>query len=331
MRKTIHLFVLLILIVHNIARAQQDPNYTTYMFNKLVFNPACAGSNDHLALNLVHRRQWMGLDGAPATFAFSAHTPMRNEHVGLGVSLLKEKIGPTGNFDLNIAYVYRIPVGTKYKLAIGIQAGMANWYADFFDVVVEHGSDPVYQNRYSRWLPNFGAGLYLYGKNFFAGISAPKLVEHDLRAAKDENLPINAKLYRHYYATLGGAIPLGEGRVVMRPSLLLRSSALFSRYYDDDGLRSIGSPTAVDLSCAFFFQETIWLGLSHRSALQLGKSSGDSFDVLVAWYLRNGLRMGMTYDIVTNKLSAISDGSIEIMVGYEFDIKVDRVASPRFF
>ena len=305
--------------------------YTKYMFNKLAFNPACAGSNEHLAFNLIHRKQWAGLDGAPSTQAFNAHTPLRNEHIGVGLSLSHDKIGPTGMLDVYAAYAYRISLQGKLKLSLGLQGGVSNWNANLSEIVIQHGGDPAYQSNFSRWMPNFGAGVYLSSDRFYAGIGCPRLLEYDLRKSTDAQETIGGKTYRHYYTTVGAAFPLGAGNVVFRPSALLKSSGWFSSVRSNPSERRIGAPTALDLDASFFFYQTFWAGVAYRTALERGLSSDDSADLWIAWYLRNGLRFGVSYDIILSKLRTVSNGSYELMVGYEFDIKVKKVTSPRYF
>ena len=166
---------------------QQDPMFTNYQFNSLTFNPAYAGSNEHLTVNLVHRQQWLGFDGAPTTQSLLAHTPLKNERLGLGVSLVNDKIGPTGSFGLSGAYAYRLLVGKKknMKLSLGLQASIANWHGDWLDIVVEQGSDPAFESNYNAWLPNFGAGAYLSSDRFYAGLSCPKLLENNIQRVRN--------------------------------------------------------------------------------------------------------------------------------------------------
>lgn len=332
MIRTLHFLLSLSCLLNVVAtHAQQDPMYTKYMFNKLTFNPACAGSNEHLVFNLVHRKQWTGLDGAPVSQAFSAHTPLKNEHLGVGFTVNHDKIGPTGTLDFNAAYAYRMPVGEHLRLSLGLQAGLTNWFTNWSDIRIQHSDDPVYQENYSRWLPNFGGGAYLTGDQFYVGLACPRMLEHNLRQVDDATMPLFAKNYRHYYTTVGAAFPLASGNVVFRPSALLKSTGWFSAFRKNSTAQRLGSPTALDLDVSFFFIETFWVGAAYRTALERGISSDDSADLWVAWYLRNGLRFGLSYDIITSQLRKVSGGSYELMLGYEFDIKVKQVSSVRYF
>ena len=315
------------------ARGQQDPMFTNYHFNSLVFNPAYAGSNEHLTLNLIHRQQWLGFDGAPVTQSLIAHTPLKNERVGVGFSMVNDIIGSTSSLNIAGSYAYRMLVGKKknMKLSVGLQASVANWRGDWLDVTVEQGTDPSFQQNISRWLPNFGAGVYLSGKRFYAGFGCPRLLENDLQAVKHEGVDYYGKTYRHWYTTIGGVLPIDGDQLIFRPSLLLKSTGLFSSLKSDKKGQNIGSPTALNIDASFFFRQAFWVGATFRTAVQTQKSSSDSADIWVAWCLRNGLRLGASYDITISRLQKAAGNSFELMAGFEFDIKVKKVASPRYF
>lgn len=321
---TLSLFLLLGFVGH----AQQDPTFTNYHFNALVFNPAYAGSNEHLTLNLSHRQQWLGFEDAPVTQTLCAHTPLKNERVGLGFSLTNDQVGPGGATDLSAAYAYRMQVGAskKYKLAVGLQASVANWRGRFSEITVEQSDDPSFAQNRSRWLPNFGAGAYLYGEKFYLGLGVPRLLEQDLRKTKEDTEALYAKNYRHLYLTAGAAFPLSGNQIVLRPSFLLQSSGFLS---DKNG-QDIGAPMSANLGASVLFRQLFWVGTSYRTALS-GKSSPDAANVWFAWSLRNGMRFGAAYDITLSKLRLASSNSFEIMLGYEFDVKVKQVSSPRYF
>jgi len=330
MRKFLLLSFLLHLVLANGAFGQQDPAFTKYFFNSLIFNPAVAGSNNHLTANLIHRSQWFGVEGAPTTQSLSVHTPLKNERIGLGLSLVNDKIGASGSFDFSTAYAYRFPVGKKLKLSVGVQAGVSNWRGNWSKLTLEDGTDEVFSENLNQWLPNFGAGIYLHSERFFAGAGCPRILEYDLRN-NDGSTPFYAKNYRHYYSIVGAAFPLGSELVVFRPSLLLKSTGLFSSLRKNATPQQVGSPTELDVDAAFFFQQFFWVGAAYRTALELGDSSNDSADFWVAFSFRNGLRLGAAYDLTLSKLNKVSNGSFEIMAGYEFDVKIKRVASPRYF
>jgi len=327
--RNIHLVIRSILILWAaVTNGQQDPMFTNYHSNALVFNPAYAGSNEHLSLNLSHRQQWLGFDGAPVTQTLSAHTPLRNERVGVGFSLLNDRIGPGGTTDLAASYAYRMQVGArkKLKLSLGLQASVANWRGNFSGITVEHADDPSFSQNLSRWLPNFGAGAYLYSEKFYFGLGLPRLLEQDLRKAKDETQAVFAQNTRHLYLTAGAAFPLDGDQLVFRPSLLVQKAGLLSRA----DAQTVAAPLSANLGASLLFRQLAWAGISYRTALS-SNSSHDSANLWLAWSLRNGMRFGAAYDISLSKIRTASSNSFEIMLGYEFDIKVKQVASPRYF
>jgi type IX secretion system PorP/SprF family membrane protein len=315
--------------------AQQDPMFTSYMFNALTFNPAYAGSRDHLTVNLLHRTQWWGINGAPTTQTLSIHSPMRSERVGLGMTIVNDKIGPSNSINANLAYSYRIPVG-KGKLCIGVQGGVTSYRADFSKLTLESGGDIAFTDMNPNILkPNIGAGLYYYSKRFYVGAGVPRLIEYDLSKATSgtNQTDLYAKQFRHYFFSIGGAIPLRGNALIFKPSVLIKSSAPDSRLKKDPAFNNFGAPTEFNIDLSLFFQETLWIGVSGRSAIEAfsNTSSYDSADFWVAYYLSNGLRIGASYDYTLTKLQTKAGGSVEIMLGYEFDFKTKRTVTPRYF
>jgi type IX secretion system PorP/SprF family membrane protein len=333
MRKTTTLVTLLMLGAL-VAQAQQDPMFTKYFFNSLVFNPAYAGSRDHLTMNLLHRTQWAGFEGAPSTQSLTVHTPLKSERVGIGFSVVNDKIGPTNSLNANAAYAYRIPIGKKGKLSVGLQAGLNNWRADFNKLNYVEGGDPAYAERNpNSWRPNIGAGVYYYTKNFYTGLGVPRIIEYDLTSNRTDQLPIYGKQYRHYFYTLGGAIPLNGEALVFRPQLLVKSVGLDSRLKKDTAFQKIGAPTQFNVDLSLFFHQTLWVGASFRSSVEVfqNKSSYDSADFWVSYYLQNGLRIGASYDFSLTKIQSATVGSFEVMLGYEMDYREKRIVTPRYF
>ena len=338
MRKIITLLALLVWGIST-AYAQQDPMFTSYLFNALTFNPAYAGSNEHLTINALHRSQWFGIDGAPQTQTVTVHTPLRSERVGVGFSAVNDKIGVTNSMNFNVAYAYRIPIG-RAKLSVGLQASMNNWRANWGNLTYSDGQvgDPAYAGGNPNvWKPNIGAGIYYSTKRFYMGLGVPRIIEYDLTQNRIDQLPFYAKQYRHFYYSMGVAIPIKGDALVFKPSLLLKSSALDSRFKKDSAFQKVGAPTEFNVDLSLFFQQTLWVGASFRSSVEkfTGKgenaSSFDSVDFWAAYYLGNGLRLGAAYDYSLTKIQTKAGGSFEVMVGWEFDYKTKKVVTPRYF
>jgi len=332
MRKNYTLLIAFLLIFGSSAFAQQDAMFTKYMFNSLVYNPAYAGAKDHMAIGLLHRTQWWGIDGGPNTQSFTIHTPLKNKRVGLGFSAVNDAIGPSNSIRANVSYAYRIPIG-KGKLSIGLRGGIMNWRADWGKLDIEQGVDEAFMENPNLWQPNFGAGLMYYNEKFYIGFSSPQLIEYDLRTG-DINTPVWAKQYRHYYFMTGVAIPLRGDALIFKPSILVKNVGLLSGLSKDEAYQEFGAPTEFDIDLSFMFYQALWVGASFRSAIEGvvgGKSSIDSADIWASYYLANGLRIGAAYDYTLTKLQGPAKGTFEVMIGYEFNYKSKQIVTPRYF
>ena len=315
------------------ALAQQDAMFTKYMFNSLSYNPAYAGSKDYMSIGLLHRSQWLGIDGAPTTQTLTAHTPLRNERVGVGLAITNDAIGPTDITFANLSYAYRIPVSDGLRLSVGLQGGIESWRANFGELVLEDGSDVVFANTENRLLPNFGAGLFLFGERFYAGLSSPHILEYDLRDNTDPDVTNPARAYRHYYAALGAAFPLAGDDIMFKPSLLYKNVGLFSGLNKEEALQDIGAPSEIDLDASVLFYQKFWIGTSFRTAIAAfdNRSSFDSVDLWGSVNLDNGLRIGAAYDYPLTELNQVTSATFELMLGYEFNFLNKRIVTPRYF
>lgn len=313
--------------------AQQDAMFTKYMFNSLVFNPAYAGSNEHMALAALYRNQWLSVPGAPETQTITAHTPLKSDRVGVGFSLINDKIGPTRTTGINLVYAYRIPLGGNKKLSVGLQGGFENYVSDWSLLDLEDGTDPSFLDDQNKFLPNFGTGIYFSTPKFYAGFASPHLIEYDLR----ENITTNiyARQARHYFFSMGGAVPIRGDALVFKPSLLIKNVGLFAAADKQTQFQNIGAPTEFDIDLSFLFQQTFWLGASFRSAIEgFGSdatSSFDSADIWFSWFMSNGMRFGAAYDYPLTELNQVTNGSFEVMLGYEFNYRTKKIVTPRYF
>ena len=306
--------------------------FTKYMFNSLSYNPAYAGSKDYMSLGVLHRQQWVGIDGAPTTQTVTAHTPLRNERVGVGFSLTNDAIGPTDITFANLAYAYRIPVGGGLRLSVGLQGGIESWRADFSQLTLQE-PDVSFDNAQNKWLPNFGAGLFLFGERFYAGFSSPHILEYDLRENVNPDVTNPARAYRHYYGALGAAFPLGSEDLMFKPSLLVKNVGMFSNLNKEEALQDIGAPTEIDLDASVLFNQRFWIGTSFRTAVAAydNRSSFDSVDLWASINLDNGLRIGAAYDYPLTALNQVTSTTFEVMLGYEFNFLNKRLVTPRYF
>ena len=329
--KRIWIALLPLVFIGQAVLGQQEPMWTKYMFNSMAFNPGYAGSNEYLSLGLVHRSQWHEIEGAPQTQSFTAHALLRDRKVGIGFSLVNDRIGPTNTTGANLVYAYRIPV-KNYHLSIGLQAGIENYRADWTQLQLAENMDEAFEMNVNSMLPNFGAGIYLYSKYSYFGFSVPFLVEYDLRSNVQTN--IYSRQVRHYYFMAGVAIPVAGDALVFKPSFLFKNVGLDKKASKIDAFRDIGAPNEFDIDLSLLFHERFWLGTSFRSSLEKvagGKSSHDSADIWVSYFMENGFRLGLAYDYPLSELSTVTSGAFEVMLGYEFNFNERKVATPRYF
>lgn len=292
------------MIVCSGAFGQQQAMFTQYMFNGLAINPAYAGSHRTLSLTALARIQWAGVDGAPATQTLSVHAPVANRRVGLGMLLLHDEIGVTKQTGIYGAFSYRIPFQNGGNLAFGIQGGF-NTYNARFSTISE--TDPTFAGAdIKEILPNFGAGVFYSTKLFYAGFSAPQLLQN---AFDKYNPDSDAKLLRHYFLTTGYVFAINKD-LMLKPSLLVKVVS--------------GAPVQFDLNFSVLMKEVLWVGLSWRSF--------DSVDALIELQLTDRLQFGYAYDFATtSEMRRINAGSHEIMLNYRVIKKRSRIKTPRYF
>lgn len=340
--------ILLILLMEEQSFAQQDPMFTKYMFNSQVFNPGYAGSKEYMSINILGREQWWGATAgggysnkySPSTQTLTFQNPI-GERVSLGFTAINDRIGAVASTTVNAVYAYHFPFASG-NLSIGVQGGLMSYRADWGKLTFKDPrlTDVVYaEETPSRLIPNVGLGAYYFSDKFYAGFSAPHLIEYDLRETGGNNTPSGlsvATFYRHYYFTTGMAIPISGKDLVFKPSLLIKNVGLLSDFSATrNATNQVGAPTQFDIDLSLFFHETLWIGVSFRSAFEIetfgGTSTVDSGDIWMAFYLKNGLRIGMAYDYTLSAIRPSQIGSFELMLGYDFDFTVKKVHTPRYF
>lgn len=299
----------LILISESVLKAQQDAEFTQYMFNGLVLNPAYSGTRDAISAVAIGRYQWVDVDGAPKTISASLHGPL-SEKVGLGIMAEYDQIGVHDRTRIFASYSYKFLVGANGRLSAGIQGGVANLASAWTELNPEQLNDPRFNEDESRWLPNFGVGLYYYTPRFYLGFSVPHLLNNKLTADdEDPGLARLAKENRHYYLTSGIVLPLSPD-FKLKPSVLFKSVPAVA-------------PLEVDLHLALIIKNVFTIGATYRSL--------DSFDLLANFQLSNNLRIGYAYDLTVTELKNYTSGSHEVMLGLDFGFSKERVVTPRFF
>lgn len=292
--------------------AQQDPMYTHYMYNTLTINPAYAGSRDALSITALHRSQWVDFDGAPLTQTVTAHSPLRNEHIGLGLSITNDKIGPTNNTSFFADFAYIIKLNERSKLSFGISAGANIFQAQLNQLELDVQSDPVFQNSVSnKIMPNFGFGAYYYREQFYAGISAPNLLQNSYAVVNQTGgSTLISEAQRHYFFIAGALFHLGEN-LDLKPTTFVKVTA--------------GAPIQADFTASFIIKERLLLGAMYRT--------GDSFGALVGFDITEQFHIGYSYDWSYGlRTGQYNQGSHEVLLRYDFIFSSKRqIHSPRNF
>ena len=285
--------------------AQQDAQFTHYMFNTLAVNPGYAGSRDALTITGLHRSQWVGFPGTPKTQTLTVHTPLTNS-IGAGLSFLNDKIGPVRTTTIYGDFSYKIPVGKKGSLALGLKGGVNIRRNDLAELATNDLGDNSFSSNISETLPNFGFGLYYSRERFYAGLSTPRLLESEIESSS------NAVNTRHYFFIAGGVINISKtSNIKLKPTTFVKITE--------------AAPLDVDLTATFLFSDKFWIGPAYRV--------GDGFGALIGYYFTPQLAVGYSFDwSVTNETSTYNDGSHEVMLRYDFIYGNKRkIKSPRYF
>lgn len=293
------------------AMAQQDPQFTQYMFNLLAINPAYAGSADQVSLKALSRHQWVGFDGAPVTQTLTAHAPVWHESLGVGGTIMRDSHGPVTQYTFMADVAYRIHMGNS-KLAFGLKGGLNLFQGSFAELNPLQAGDQVFQQNIQQKLdPQFGFGMMWYSDRHFIGISTPKLLRTEFfRDALRDTVgsPWQQGQRPHYFLTGGYVFDLNT-YVKFKPTFMVKAVQ--------------GAPMSFDLSGNFLFYEKFWLGAMYRHT--------DAVGALAQYYFTDGLYAGYAYDYPLSPFRNYSGGSHEIMVGFDFGSKVKGIRSPRYF
>jgi len=298
--------VLVLLFCSVASFAQQDAQFTQYMYNTISINPAYAGSRGVISVLGLYRTQWVGLDGAPETSSFSVNTPV-GDNVGLGVSLVNDKIGPTNENNISADFSYSIPTSATAKLSFGIKGSANLFKLDPTKLTPEDQGDPQFQDFKNKFSPNVGAGVYWHSDKGYVGLSVPNFIETN---RYDDNETAIFKEQINYYLIAGYVFNLDHyEQIKFKPAVLAKMVE--------------GSPLQVDASANFMFNDKFVIGVSYRWSAAVSALAG--------FQITDGLYLGYAYDRETTKLVNYNSGSHEIFLRFEFLNKYSRITSPRFF
>lgn len=316
MRKIIFLVPLLITSFFiQSGNAQQDAQYTQYMFNTMSVNPAYAGSRGQLSIAALYRSQWVGLEGSPTSQTLNIHSPIRNSRLGYGVSIVNDEIGDgtvqETYFDGVISYT--IDVSQVGKLSFGLKAG-GNLLNLDFNKLRNFDDEPINgDNIENRFSPNFGIGAYYHTDKFYLGLSAPNLLEtnHFDNSNRDaESVTFLSKERINFYAITGYVFDLSND-FKFKPALLTKVVG--------------GAPLQVDVSANFMLNEKFTFGAAYRWDAAVSAMAG--------FQISDQFMIGLAYDKETTELGSyrFNDGSFEVFLRYELVKSFQKLVSPRFF
>lgn len=298
------LSIIAVLLLALQMHGQQDPQYTQYMYNMNIINPAYAGSRENLSFGLLYRKQWKGIDGAPETGTFFAHSPVGN-NLGLGMSVIADQIGPVKETNVYADVSYTLNLGGEHKLAFGVKGGVTLHNIGLNDLDVIDASDPFFSENVNEMTPNIGAGFFYYTNNYYLSLSVPNLLSSVHLDANGFKLGSETQ---HYFFTGGYVFDLSEN-AELKPSFMVKSA--------------FDAPTSFDVNVNARFYRTFEVGLSYRL--------DDSFSGLINFALTPSLRIGYAYDAITSDIKAYAPASHEIMLLFDLNFPTRVSRSPRYF
>jgi type IX secretion system PorP/SprF family membrane protein len=300
------ILVLLLLAGLSPSFAQQDAQYTQYMYNTMTINPGYTGTSGTTSILGIYRAQWVGLDGAPKTGSFSIQSPVSINGQGLGLSIINDQIGPTKETTVSVNYSYPIQLSENVKLSLGLSAVGNFWEIDHTKLSIHEGNDILLSGIQNKFSPNIGAGAYLHSDKWYAGISIPRILETEFY--DDVKVSI-ATRKKHFYAMGGYVFELSDA-VKFKPATMIKVVS--------------GSPLAVDISANFLLEEKLTLGVAYRWDAAVSAMAG--------FQISKGLNIGYAYDFDTQKIGKYNSGSHEVFLRFDlFPTSIYRMITPRFF
>lgn len=311
MKKIYFTALLTLLMTFTDVHAQQDPHYTQYMYNMSVINPAYAGSKEGLSLGLLYRKQWVDLEDAPTTATLSGHSPV-GKNVGLGLSIVSDKIGPVEETNVYGDFSYTLNLGGEHKLALGLKAGATFHKVGLFDQVytnVPDADDPAFSENINNTYLNIGTGLFYYTNKYYVAFSIPNML-------KSKHLDINrdgqdmefGSETQHYFLTGGYVFDLNPN-VKFKPFAMVKTA--------------FNTPVSLDVSTNFMFYDKFEIGATYRL--------DDSFGAMVNYAITPSLRIGYAYDHIVSDLKVTTPSSHEIILLFDVNFLKKVSQSPRYF
>lgn len=274
--------------------AQQIPQYSQYMLNDYILNPAMTGQHDYWEVKSNNRLNWIGITDAPRTFILSAHGPFRKHNMGMGGSVFADITGPTSRVGFYLSYAYHLKLSKSLKLGMGLSLGLLQYRIDGTKVTLRENGDPVFPNQMMTvYTADATFGVNLKHKNFNFGISLPQIIGNDLKFLENQE-ETRSSLARHYMAMGGYTFRVGDFGIM--PNVLVK-------YVHP-------VPPQFDAGVKFDWRDQFWIGASYRH--------DDAVSFLGGLAYKDFLLIAYSYDLSTSNLNNYSNGSHELMVGVRF-------------
>ena len=305
--KKLYLAAILVVLTVVDLQAQQDPHYTQYMYNMNVINPAYAGSKENLSIGMLYRKQWVEIEDAPTTATFSGHAPV-GKNVGLGLSVISDKIGPVEENNIYGDFSYTLQLGGEHKLAFGLKAGLTLHQVGLFTDInhtLPDQNDPAFAENTSNSYFNLGSGLFYYTNKYYLALSVPNMM-------KSKHLDYNGRKFgsevSHYFLTGGYVFDVSEN-IKFKPFFMMKSA--------------FNAPTSIDLSTNFLFNQKFEAGITYRLE--------DSFGAMINYAISSNVKLGYAYDHIVSDLNVTTPSSHEIVLLFDLNFPRKVSSSPRFF
>lgn len=303
-----HLFKILLLLLCSsplYLSAQLDPLYNQYFFNQAIINPAYTGVHDVFNATAISRTQWAGVEGAPTTNTLNVSSSAFKNKVGLGANLIYDTYGINANTEFSLAYSYKISTSTGNIFSMGLQAGLVNYNYNYSRLNLQYVDDISLLNpQLNAIKENFGVGFWYMSKNYYVGLSVPRLL--DIRI--DDGSTENTRYRRHYYLSAGYVFDQLFS-LKFKPSILLM-------YVDNENY-------ALDLNASFLLNETLWVGASLRNFGTIGLNT--------QMKVGETLKFGYAFELPVNNTALIGFGTHSLMASLDLALFKRQGLGRRFF
>lgn len=295
--------------------AQQESQFTNFMHNYQLLNPGYVGARGIPTFTLLHRSQWIGFKGAPASQILNFNSPFFNKRVGFGIGVFHRSAGITSTWSSSMAYSYDLKLTESASVRLGLHGTVRNLAVDFSDpdVILRDSDDPSTSlgEDANRFTGNFGVGLFASIKDYYFGASVPNFFPNEI--GFNNVTTVTAKEKPHFYFMAGGLFPLND-KIKLRPAVL-------SKYVAN-------APLSLDVNMTLVFEREVAVGFSYRSG---GTDFGDSVDLLFFYQVSSTIGLGLSYDFSTSPLNRHNSGSFEALVKYDLRNDREDLTNPRFF